>query len=356
MRSPPRRAENQFVEEATEYKDVGLLTELVATQQAIVASEFDLQAAMNEVVAQAHRLTRADAAVVEMLDGDELVYRAVAGSAERFAGLRMKSATSLSGRSVRSGEILWCQDAGSDPRVDFQTAREAGARSMVIVPLVHRRKPVGVLKVWSGRPFGFAERELRVTQMLAGTLGAAIARGELLDRLAAAAATDALTGLPNRNEWDECAPRELVRASRSGYPVSLALLDLDHFRAFNDAHGHAAGDALLKSCAARWWNAVRSVDILARLGGEEFALLLPNCIVPDAVIAVERLRAATNDLRAVSAGIAQWDMQEPLESLMLRADVALYRAKKAGRDRIVLADEEDEQSVPDLSPAPLDSE
>ncbi len=344
------------MEEATEFKDVGLLTELVATQQVVVATEFDLQAAMTEIVAQAHRLTRADAAAVEMLDGDELVHRAVAGSAERFEGLRMKSATSLSGRSVRSGEILWCQDAGSDPRVDFQTAREAGARSMVIVPLVHRRKPVGVLKVWSSRPSAFAERELRVTQMLAGTLGAAIARGELLDRLAAAAATDALTGLPNRNEWDERAPRELARASRSGYPVSLALLDLDHFRAFNDAHGHAAGDALLKSCAARWWNAVRNVDILARLGGEEFGLLLPNCIAPDAVIAVERLRAATNDLRAVSAGIAQWDMQEPLESLMLRADVALYRAKKAGRDRIVLADEGDEQRVPDLSPAPLDIE
>jgi diguanylate cyclase (GGDEF)-like protein len=344
------------VEEATEYKDVGLLTELVATQQALVASEFDLQAAMTEIVAQAHRLTRADAAVVEMLDGDELVYRAVAGSAQRFEGLRMKAATSLSGRSVRSGEILWCQDAGSDPRVDLQTAREAGARSMVVVPLVHRRKPVGVLKVWSGRPFAFAERELRVTQMLAGTLGAAIARGELLDRLAAAAATDALTGLPNRNEWDERAPRELARASRSGYPVSLALLDLDHFRAFNDAHGHAAGDALLKSCAARWWNVVRNVDLLARLGGEEFALLLPNCIAPDAVIAVDRLRAATNDLRSVSAGIAQWDMQEPLEGLTLRADVALYRAKKAGRDRIVLADEGDEQRVPDLSPAPLDIE
>ena len=128
------------------------------------------------------------------------------------------------------------------------------------------------------------------------------------------------------------APRELARATRYGSPVSLALLDLDHFRAFNDAHGRAAGDALLKSCAARWWNAVRSVDLLARLGGEEFALLLPNCIAPDAVIALERLRAATNDLRAVSVGIAQWDMQEPLESLMLRADVALYK-REEGRPR-----------------------
>jgi diguanylate cyclase (GGDEF)-like protein len=344
------------VEGATEHRDVELLTELVAMQQTVVASNFDLDKTMAEVAANAHRLTRADAAVVEMLEGDELVYRAVAGSAERFAGLRMKADLSLSGRTVHSGEILWCQDAGNDPRVDVGTAREAGARSMVVVPLAHRRKPVGVLKVWSSRPFAFGERELRVTQMLAGTLGAALARGELLDRLAAAAATDALTGLPNRREWDVRAPRELARAARTGNPVSLALFDLDHFRAFNDAHGRAAGDALLKSCAARWWNSVRSVDLLARLGGEEFGLLLANCIAPDAVIAVERLRASTRDLRAVSVGIAQWDMQEPLESLMLRADVALYRAKKAGRDRIVLADDTDSRPVPHLSPAPLDTE
>jgi diguanylate cyclase (GGDEF)-like protein len=343
------------VEDAAASKDVGLLTELVATQQAVFAAEFDLDTVMSEVVAQAHRLTRADAAVVEMLDGAELVYRAVAGSAERFQGLRMNAGLSLSGRSVRSGEILWCQDAGSDPRVDLQVAREAGARSMVIVPLVHRRKPVGVLKVYAGRPFSFGERELRVSQLLAGTLSAAIARAEMLDRLQAAATTDRLTGLPNRRAWDERAARELARAARSGNPVSLALLDLDHFRAYNDAHGFAAGDALLKSSAARWWNCVRSVDLLARLGGEEFGLLLPNCIAPDAVIALERLRNSTRDLRAVSVGIAQWDMQEPLESLMLRADQALYRAKKAGRDRVVLADEADGPREPQRSPAPLDA-
>jgi diguanylate cyclase (GGDEF)-like protein len=343
------------VEESTEFKDVGLLTELVATQQRVLASDFELEAVTAEIVAQAHRLTRADAAVVEMLDGDELVYRAVAGAAVKFEGMRMNVETSLSGRSIRSGEILWCQDAGSDPRVDLSAAREAGARSMVIVPLMHRRKAVGALKVYAGRPFAFAERELRVTQMLAGSLGSAIARAELLERIAGASATDRLTGLPNRRAWDERAPRDLARASRSGNPVCLALLDLDHFRAFNDAHGHAAGDTLLKTCAARWWDSVRTVDLLARLGGEEFALLLPNCIAPDAVIAVERLRASTRDLRSVSAGIAQWDMQEPLESLMLRADVALYKAKKGGRDRVELADVP-EGPPAELTRAPLDIE
>jgi diguanylate cyclase (GGDEF)-like protein len=342
------------VEQSAEFNDVGLLTELVATQRAVLASEFDLGAVMAEIVTQAHRLTRADAAVVEMLEGDELVYRAVAGGAEKLQGMRMNAATSLSGRSVRSGEILWCQDAGTDPRVDVQVAREAGARSLVIVPLLQRRKAVGALKVYSGRPYAFGERELRIAQMLAGTLATALVRAELLDRIANAATTDRLTGLPNRRAWDERAPRELARASRSGNPVCLALLDLDHFRAFNDAHGRAAGDTLLKSCAARWWDRVRSVDLLARLGGEEFALLLPNCIAPDAVMTVERMRGATQDLRPTSVGVAQWDMQEPLESLMLRADVALYKAKKMGRDRVVLADVADEQPSGDRSAAELD--
>jgi diguanylate cyclase (GGDEF)-like protein len=342
------------VEHSADFNDVGLLTELVAMQRTITASEFDLDAAMAELVAQAQRLTRADAGVVEMLDGDELVYRAVAGGAAKFEGLRMKEATSLSGRSIRSGEILWCQDAGTDPRVDLPAAREAGTRSLVIVPLLLRRKAVGALKVYAGRPFAFSERELRIVQVIAATLGSALVRAELLDRLANASTTDRLTGLPNRRAWDERAARELGRAARSGNPVCLALLDLDHFRAYNDAHGRAAGDTLLKSCAARWWDRVRTVDLLARLGGEEFALLLPNCIAPDAVITVERLRGATRDLRAVSVGVAQWDMQEPLEALMLRADVALYKAKKMGRDRVVLADVPDPAA--DITAEPIDVE
>ena len=120
------RGRKACVEEARAFEDVGLLTELVATQQAVLAPDFDLDVVLEEIVAQARRLTKADAAVVELLDGDELEYRAVAGGAEKFLGLRMSAATSLSGRSIRSGEILWCQDAGSDPRVDLEIARGDG--------------------------------------------------------------------------------------------------------------------------------------------------------------------------------------------------------------------------------------
>jgi diguanylate cyclase len=337
-------AENGLVEEATEFKDVSLLTELVATQQALLAADLELDTVLNEIVSQAHRLTRADAAAVEWLDGEDLVYRAVAGAAERYRDMRMSAATSLSGRCIRSGEILWCHDATSDVRVDRESAIAAGALSTLIVPLFQRRTAVGVIKVYAARPFAFGERELRVVQMLAGTVGAAIARAELLERLADVATSDRLTGLPNRRAWDDRAQRGLARASRSGEPLCLARLDLDHLRTYDDAYGRTAGDTLLKTCAARWWNCVRSVDLLARLGGEEFALLLPGCIAPDAVGAVARLRAVTADPVSVSAGIAQWDMRESLESLMTRADFALETAKRSRRDRVALAEPADEIS------------
>lgn len=342
------------MEEARAFEDVGLLTELVATQEAILKSDFELGTVLDEIVAQARRLTRADAAVIEMLDGEELEYRAVAGGATRFLGMRMSVSKSLSGRTIRDGEILWSQDAGEDSRFDVETATANGARSLIVVPLMHRTRAVGALKVYASKPLAFAEKDVRVMQMLAGNIGGAIARAELLDRLARSSSTDALTGLPNRRSWDERAPRELARTSRSGGPLSLALLDLDHFRAFNEAHGRAAGDTLLKTCAARWWSCLRSVDLLARLGGEEFAVLLPGCIAPDAVGVMDRLRTTTRELRTVSAGVAQWDMQEPLESLMLRADVALYKAKKMGRDRVELAEAPDDVEPVDRSPAPLD--
>jgi GAF domain-containing protein len=170
-----------------EFTDVSLLTEIVATQQAISTSDLDLDAVMSEVVTQARRLTGADGAVVEMVEGEDVVYRAVAGAAEPHLGLRLKTVSSLSGVSVRSGDILVCDDSELDPRVDLVAARNVGARSMVMVPLRHRDAISGVLKVFSGRPSAFRERELRVLQLMAGSLGAAIVRADLVDRLAATA-------------------------------------------------------------------------------------------------------------------------------------------------------------------------
>jgi diguanylate cyclase (GGDEF)-like protein len=161
--------------------------------------------------------------------------------------------------------------------------------------------------------------------------------GALYREVGRLARTDALTGVANRRAWDDELPRELARAARSGEPLCVALLDLDHFKAYNDRHGHLAGDRLLKAAAGAWQVRLRKTDLLARYGGEEFAVLLPDCGLANGMEIAERLRTAQPE-GTCSLGVAAWDGQEEATGLVARADRALYRAKEAGRDRC-LADQ-----------------
>jgi diguanylate cyclase (GGDEF)-like protein/PAS domain S-box-containing protein len=160
---------------------------------------------------------------------------------------------------------------------------------------------------------------------------------ELLQRVEAIARTDELTGMANRRAWDEELRRELARAARTGHSLCVVLLDLDHFKRFNDEHGHQAGDALLRDAAIAWRMRIRVTDFIARYGGEEFALVLPDCPRDEALTILERLRASIPEGQTCSAGVAYWDGSESPESLVGRADAALYEAKRAGRDRIITA-------------------
>jgi diguanylate cyclase (GGDEF)-like protein len=153
------------------------------------------------------------------------------------------------------------------------------------------------------------------------------------------AAVDSLTGLFNRRSWDEHLARELARARRERRPLSVVMIDLDHFKLFNDEHGHPAGDRLLAEAAAGWRAAIRATDVLARYGGEEFTLALPNCSPADAVSLVDRLRAVMPMGQSCSAGVACWNGKESGDSLVARADQALYQAKTQGRNRVVVADD-----------------
>jgi diguanylate cyclase (GGDEF)-like protein len=148
---------------------------------------------------------------------------------------------------------------------------------------------------------------------------------------------DELTGLPNRRAWNDELPRALEHARRDGAELSVALLDLDHFKLFNDSYGHPAGDRLLKDAAAGWHAALRSVDTLARYGGEEFIVLLPGAGTGPAGQVVGRALAVTPLGQTFSAGVATWDGVETSDALIARADAALYAAKSAGRNRILPA-------------------
>jgi diguanylate cyclase (GGDEF)-like protein/PAS domain S-box-containing protein len=159
-------------------------------------------------------------------------------------------------------------------------------------------------------------------------------RDELLRRVEAMARTDELTGLANRRAWDDELRRELERARRGGYLVHVAMIDLDRFKSFNDTYGHAAGDALLREVGTEWRLIARVTDLIARYGGDEFAVLLCDCSAEAACNVLERLRGALPDGITCCAGVAQWDGDCSAEDLMARADANLYAAKDAGRDRI----------------------
>ena len=162
-------------------------------------------------------------------------------------------------------------------------------------------------------------------------------REELLGKVEQLARSDSLTGLPNRRSLEELMPREMARARRARSPLCLAVIDVDFFKVYNDTHGHLAGDALLRKCALAWDQELRAEDSLFRFGGEEFVAVLPGCPLEQAGEIVERLRAATRNGQTVSVGIALWDFEERWESLIERADSALYRAKENGRDSLVEA-------------------
>lgn len=175
------------------------------------------------------------------------------------------------------------------------------------------------------------------------------------EKLSAMAMTDGLTGLANRRAFDGALEREWQRTLREGTQMSLLLLDIDHFKKFNDLHGHQVGDDCLRAVAAAATGAVRQTDTVARYGGEEIAIILPHADAQGALETAQKVRLAIEELRVTHAGNLEgggWvtasigvatvlarhggTMRMP-ESLLLLADNALYKAKHAGRNRVEVA-------------------
>jgi diguanylate cyclase (GGDEF)-like protein len=178
------------------------------------------------------------------------------------------------------------------------------------------------------------------------TLRTLRANNALLDRMSHLAQEDGLTGIANRRTLDEALPVEFARARRSGQPLTLVMMDLDHFKRYNDRRGHAAGDALLRGAAQAWLKQMRPTDLLARYGGEEFTLVLPACTADQAAQLVDRLRPLMPDRQTFSAGVATWEATETPTELLQRADRALSLAKKGGRNRTMIAGRELQATLP----------
>jgi diguanylate cyclase (GGDEF)-like protein len=201
------------------------------------------------------------------------------------------------------------------------------------MPLVHEDECLGVLLMTSAHELGkLPGRIFGLLEIVTAELGTRLERDRLRSELAAQASTDPLTGLANRRSWDERVGHAVIAAGKA--PLCMAILDLDHFKLFNDTHGHQAGDLLLREVAAAWSAQIRSGDLLARLGGEEFGLMLPGCTVEDAMPVLNAVRLAVPQGQTVSIGLSQRRTDETVSTWYARTDQALYRAKAMGRDRV----------------------
>ncbi len=223
-------------------------------------------------------------------------------------------------------------------------ARAYGLANTIAEPLVVDGRLAGALILSRRTREAWPDAARRMLANAATEASAALQRADSYREAAAAASTDGLTGLPNRRYFDEFCGL-LARRRRADDAVGVLMIDVDHFKALNDRHGHQAGDRVLHAIAGAIAASIREADVPARYGGEEFAVLLRNPGFGVALEVAERVRSAVRDLDlselgvpgvSVSIGVAVAQApDEPIADLIARADRALYRAKRAGRDRVM---------------------
>jgi diguanylate cyclase (GGDEF)-like protein len=332
------------------------LLEIVTALGIVSSSPATTPELMHEAVDQVMRLTRSQGSVLELVDEGKLEYRAVAGTVSDYLGLRLDAATSLSGLCVAQKQIMYSRDTQDDPRVDAAACKQISVRSMLVVPLFRGSDAIGVLKAVSTRPDAFDRIDEYALSLFAQFIGGVIARQGETDRSAELAAEmerralrDELTSLPNRSAWLEELERGTARARRSQMPLAVMYLDLNGFKSVNDQHGHAAGDRVLQTFAGQLRGCVRESDFVARLAGDEFAVMLEGfqeverdvAVVADKII---KTAGAGTPWRATtlhclpSIGVAfQTGPDYSAETLVRVADEAMYRAKN-GRTHFTVAD------------------
>lgn len=311
--------------------------EVLANAHREIALTSDPSAARRAVCRAVRRVCSATGVGLFQADGPNLVLVETDGLDPGPLALPMAGASGTA-RAYRSGERAFVADAAVSEGISQPLRRATGASSVLFEPVLRGGRSLGVIIVVWGDPVeALPARVQTLLPLLVTEVAVALERADLVDRLSAAAHTDALTGLLNRRALDDLLPVELQRAAQSGLPLCLAMLDLDHFKAYNDSHGHPAGDMLLRQAGRQWRAILRSSDALIRFGGEEFLAVLPECDLPDAWELLEALRRATPLGQSCSIGVTRWDGTEPVAALLHRADQTMYAAKHAGRDRVLVA-------------------
>jgi diguanylate cyclase (GGDEF)-like protein len=318
------------------------LLAIIRLQTEIAKLGLDLHAVMTLVAQQAQVITCATGAVVELAEGDEMVYRAVSRIASGLLGLRLSRTTNLSGLCVASAASLSDDETKTDSRVDREACQRVGIRSMVVVPLIHQEEAVGALKVLSPEPRRFGENDLQVLSLMSELIAASMYHAAKFgtDELFRRATTNPLTGLANRALFLDRLRCGIAESKRDGRHLGVMMVDIDGLKPINDHYGHGAGDAALKEIANRLLAETRRSDTVARLGGDEFALVLSTIENCETTLRVAqrmgdrcrqpfRFEGRTLAMGAsIGVALCPEDGDQP-DGLLETADRLMYAAKRA---------------------------
>jgi diguanylate cyclase (GGDEF)-like protein len=297
------------------------------------------------------RALQVDAYALLLLDeaGERLVLKAAFGlPAEEALGLTLRRGEGLAGLVAQSGQALLVPDVSAEPRCRAPEALALPRGACLGVPLRRPgRELLGVLTAYRPDPHGFTLGDLDLGQAVAHQVAAALENAQLYQRTKELSTRDDLTGLFNRRHFFDQLEKEVQRARRYRRVFSLLLLDLDGFKGYNDTHGHLQGDEALKEVARLLLASTRRADIVARFGGEEFVVLLPEVPAAGAAVVAEKIRTAVEGYPfagrhtqpggrlTVTLGLATYppDAAGGLELLDL-ADRAMYLGKQQGGNRV----------------------
>ncbi len=311
----------------------------LATEFTAVLSLPDLLDHVLRVVREETGFDSCALALADERDPDSLTIRAATGIRASYLGLNVPAGKGLHGEVVKTGTSLLIPDMAADPRV-FR--REPNIRSGIYAPLAVRGHVTGVLSAHRSAPNAFTEADLNLLTVVARYLAGAVEVARLHDQLKELAATDPLTGLANRRSFLDRLGLELTRVGRTGGTLSLAILDLDRFKAVNDTYGHSIGDGALLMVAQTLSRSIRASDLAARFGGDEFTLLFPDSTAEQAREILDRIGITDVSFLVegggrvslhFSWGIAGWpDDGTDADSLLQAADARLYAMKERSRE------------------------
>jgi diguanylate cyclase (GGDEF)-like protein len=309
-------------------------------------SNHDAEVMLAEITAEIRRQFDFDHIGIGVLDygSNQIEIKAETGSVERYLYKRVPLGFGVIGTVARNNEIILQQ-----VRPGTQCALNTllmDARSVLCLPIAYGETMLGVLNVESLKEDAFQQDEILIFRTLADLLATALHNAFVFQKMQQQAITDSLTGVKTRRFFLEALQSEWNRASRNGRPFSLVMMDLDNFKKVNDTLGHLEGDLVLARVARVLENRCRQTNVVARYGGDEFVILMPETSQDQAQLMAERLRGwiATDSMlreRSITAsfGLATYPVHARVEEEMLRvADAGMYVSKRSGGNRVSAAE------------------